>query len=684
MHRPIKFASIPLRSDLFIPELSSREHVVEYGGFEPFTNGPYATMYLARPWTIRQYAGFSTAEESNQFYKENLAAGQKGLSVAFDLATHRGYDSDHVRVSGDVGKAGVAIDSVEDMKILFNNIPLDNISVSMTMNGAVIPILAFFIVAADEQGVSKEKLSGTIQNDILKEFLVRNTYIYPPVGSMRLVTDIFRYANDYMPKFNTISVSGYHMLEAGAPPELELAFTLADGYEYLMYGKKAALEIDEFAPQFSFFFGIGMDYWLEVAKLRAARVLWSRLVTNAGGKMERSKLLRTHCQTSGWSLTQRDIDNNVTRTTIEALAAIGGLTQSLHTNSMDEAIALPTVETAEVARNTQLYLQRKSGLTQWADIMSGSQYVEQITDELLEKSQKIIEEVLDQGGMTKAILTGYAKNKIESAAAVRQARIDAGDEKIIGVNFLNQENEFWPETLSVSHEKVLSTQLKRLQEIKSARNEKAVQKALKKITQACAREGQNILECAIEAARMRATLGEISKAIENHFGRYRAPVSGVSKMYGTNSMKNKYFKKAMTAVLAFEQKNGRRPRILVAKIGQDGHDRGAKIIASGFADIGFDVDIGPLFQTPEETARQAVENDVHFIGISTLAGAHLSLIPELILKLKEYRRQDILVIAGGIIPPQDHQVLFDKGVIAIFGPGTNLAEAACKILALMT
>ncbi|MEP7320544.1 MAG: methylmalonyl-CoA mutase [Saprospiraceae bacterium] len=656
---------------------------ISYSGFPPFTNGPYASMYVAQPWTIRQYAGFSTAEASNQFYKQNLKAGQKGLSIAFDLPTHRGYDSDHPRVRGDVGKAGVAIDTVEDMMILFEGIPLDEISVSMTMNGAVIPILAFFIVAAERNGIQPSLLAGTIQNDILKEFLVRNTYIYPPEASMRLVTDIFKYTAQYMPKFNAISVSGYHMLEAGAPPHLELAFTLADGYEYLEYGKKSGLNIDAFAARISFFFGIGMNLIDEIAKLRAARTMWSSLISQAGGKNDKSKMLRTHCQTSGWSLTQQDITNNITRTAIEGLAAVLGGTQSLHTNSMDEAISLPTNETAAIARNTQLYLQKNSGIKHWVDVIDGAAVINNRVQSMINESHSIHSEVLGMGGMTKAIQSGYPKRKIEEAAVLRQAKIDSGEEKIIGMNVFAREKEAIVETLNINHQEVFNNQILRLAEVRKKRNPSQVNSSLKAITKACKNVSSNILTASIEAARSGATLGEISSAIELAFGRYQAPVSGLSTIYGSNSMKNKYFKKAFLLVQSFEKKYGRRPRILIAKIGQDGHDRGAKIIAAGFADIGFDVDMGPLFQTSLETARQAVENDVHFIGVSTLAGAHMALIPELIDELRIFGREDIKIIAGGIIPAKDHEELFKLGVIAIFGPGTNLAEAAVNLLKLM-
>lgn len=662
--------------------IASSDNLAEayYPGTEPFSAGPYASMYLGQPWTIRQYAGFSTARDSNAFYKANLQAGQKGLSVAFDLATHRGYDSDHPRVKGDVGKAGVAIDTVEDMTTLFEGIPLDQVSVSMTMNGAVIPIMAFYIVAASRNGIKPYQLSGTIQNDILKEFLVRNTYIYPPVESMRLVTDIFKYTSKHMPRFNAISVSGYHMLEAGAPPHLELAFTLADGFEYLMFGKKAGLGIDDFAPRISFFFGIGMNAWLEVVKLKAARILWSELVQRAGAKSEKSKLLRMHCQTSGWSLTDRDIENNIGRTAIEALAAILGGTQSLHTNSMDEAVSLPTIETARIARDTQILYQQRIGIRNWPDVISGSAYIEKTVNELVVAATKIIEEIDEMGGMTNAINTGYPKRKIEEYAAKKQAKIDGGEEKIIGINLFKPSDAESTPVLQINHYKVINEQLARIEKARKERNEMETLKALKKIEKACKDPKLNILEAAIVAANANATLGEISSAIENVYGRYRAPLSSTVNVYGSLSMKNKFFNGAVKQVLNFEKKRGRRPRILIAKLGQDGHDRGAKIIASGFADLGFDVDIGPLFQTPSETAKQAIENDVHFIGISTLAGAHKILIQDLISQLDKYKRRDISIIAGGIIPVEDYDDLFKMGVLAIFGPGTNLAEAAVKIL----
>lgn len=652
-------------------------------GFAPFAGGPYATMYVSQPWTIRQYAGFSTAEESNAFYKNNLAAGQTALSVAFDLATHRGYDSDHSRVRGDVGKAGVAIDTVEDMKILFRDIPLDKMSVSMTMNGAVIPIMAFYIVCAEEQGVKPYQLTGTIQNDILKEFLVRNTYIYPPVASMRLVTDIFKYCMSNMPRFNFISVSGYHMLEAGAPAHLELAFTLANGYEYLQHGIKAGLKVDDFAPRISFFFGIGMDFFLEIAKLRAARILWATLVAKAGGNSPKSCMLRTHCQTSGWSLTRQDAMNNIGRTALEALAAVWGGTQSLHTNSLDEAISLPTPETAAIARETQLFLQQHAGLLDWVDPMGGSAHIEALTRDLIEKSRIMIDEILKLGGMTLAIQQGYPKKWIEEAAVLKQARIDSGEEKIIGVNIFPADRDKDIPSLQMDNKAILDTQLARLKKVKSERSASKVRSALQRLARACASDSGGILEAAILAARERATLGEISSAIEKVFGRFQAPVSGLSHIYASHSMKNKFFKQAGELVLLFERRFGRRPRILVAKLGQDGHDRGAKIIATGFADIGFDVDIGPLFQTPEETTRHAVENDVHFIGVSTLSGGHQVLVPELMQHLKQSGRPDIAVVVGGIIPAGDKDALFKQGVLAVFGPGTNLAEAAVQLLKLM-
>ncbi|MEQ8628385.1 methylmalonyl-CoA mutase [Ekhidna sp.] len=648
-------------------------------GAPPFLRGPYATMYTSRPWTIRQYAGFSTAEESNAFYRRNLAAGQKGLSVAFDLATHRGYDSDNPRVKGDVGKAGVAIDSVEDMKILFDQIPLDKMSVSMTMNGAVIPIMAFYIVAAEEQGVAPELLTGTIQNDILKEFMVRNTYIYPPAQSMRIIADIFKYTSQRMPKFNSISISGYHMHEAGATAELEMAFTLADGLEYVRTGIAAGIDIDSFAPRLSFFWGIGMNFFTEIAKMRAARVLWAKLIKEFDPKNEKSMALRTHSQTSGYSLTAQDPYNNVARTTIEALAAALGHTQSLHTNALDEAIALPTDFSAKIARNTQIYLQEETNITKVVDPMGGSKHVEKLTNELIEKSWAIIQEVEEMGGMSKAIEAGYPKMKIEEAAAQKQARIDSGEEAIIGVNKFITDEKTEIELLVVDNNEVRKKQIDRINQIKSARNEEKVQACLKKLEEGTKNDG-NLLELAIDAARERATLGEISLAMEKVFGRFQATNRTISGVYSSAIKNNEDFKKALELSDEFEEFDGRRPRIMIAKMGQDGHDRGAKVIATSFADLGFDVDIGPLFQTPEEVAKQAIENDVHLVGASSLAGGHKTLIPELIEELKKQGREDILVVAGGIIPENDHQELLDKGVADIFGPGTIISKAAIKIL----
>ncbi len=648
-------------------------------GAPPFLRGPYATMYTSRPWTIRQYAGFSTAEESNAFYRRNLAAGQKGLSVAFDLATHRGYDSDNPRVKGDVGKAGVAIDSVEDMKILFDQIPLDKMSVSMTMNGAVIPIMAFYIVAAEEQGVSPELLTGTIQNDILKEFMVRNTYIYPPAQSMRIIADIFKYTSEKMPKFNSISISGYHMHEAGATAELEMAFTLADGLEYVRTGIEAGIDIDSFAPRLSFFWGIGMNFFTEIAKMRAARVLWARIIKEFNPKNDKSMALRTHSQTSGYSLTAQDPFNNVGRTTIEALAATLGHTQSLHTNALDEAIALPTDFSAKIARNTQIYLQKETNITKVVDPMGGSRHVEQLTHDLIEKSWEIIQEVEKMGGMSKAIEEGYPKMKIEEAAARKQARIDSGVESIIGVNKFMTDEKTEIDLLEVDNNEVRKKQIDRIQKIKSERNEGNVQKALSNI-QKGAKSSENLLELAIIAARERATLGEISLAMEQVFGRFQATNRTISGVYSSTIQNNEDFKKALALSDKFEEFDGRRPRIMIAKMGQDGHDRGAKVIATSFADLGFDVDIGPLFQTPEEVAKQAIENDVHLIGASSLAGGHKTLIPELIEELRKQGREDILVVAGGIIPENDHAELFSRGVADIFGPGTIISQAAIKIL----
>jgi methylmalonyl-CoA mutase len=649
-------------------------------GIAPFLRGPYASMYRIRPWTIRQYAGFSTAEESNAFYRANLAAGQKGLSVAFDLATHRGYDSDHPRVVGDVGKAGVAIDTVEDMKILFDQIPLDKMSVSMTMNGAVIPILAFFIVAAEEQGVKASHLSGTIQNDILKEFMVRNTYIYPPQPSMRIISDIFEFTAHHMPKFNSISISGYHMQEAGATADLELAYTLADGLEYLRTGIKAGLDIDEFAPRLSFFWGIGMNYFMEIAKMRAGRLLWAKIVQQFNPKDQKSLALRTHCQTSGWSLTEQDPFNNVTRTAIEALAAVMGHTQSLHTNSLDEAIALPTEFSARIARNTQLILQEETGVSKVVDPWGGSFYVEYLTDQLAQKAWKLIKEVENLGGMAKAIETGLPKLRIEEAAAKKQARIDSGRDIIVGVNRYRKEEKTELELREVDNQAVRESQILRLNHIKTTRNKQEVTQSLQALTES-ARSGKgNLLGLAIEAARKRATLGEISYAMEEEFGRYQARTQSISGIYAAEVKNQESFQKAQKLSDLFAEQEGRRPRILIAKMGQDGHDRGAKVIATGFADLGFDVDIGPLFQTPQEVAEQAIENDVHLVGASSLAGGHKTLIPQLIQSLKDLGRQDIKVVAGGVIPPNDYDFLYEAGVLEIFGPGTVLSDAASKIL----
>ncbi len=648
-------------------------------GVPPFLRGPYATMYTVRPWTIRQYAGFSTARDSNAFYRRNLAAGQKGLSVAFDLATHRGYDSDHPRVKGDVGKAGVAIDSVLDMKILFDQIPLDKMSVSMTMNGAVIPIMAFYIVAAEEQGVAPQQLSGTIQNDILKEFMVRNTYIYPPAHSMRIVADIFEYCSKYMPKFNSISISGYHMHEAGAPAHIELAYTLADGLEYIRAGVKAGIAIDDFAPRLSFFWGIGMNFFMEVAKMRAGRMLWAKMVQSFNPQNPKSMALRTHCQTSGWSLTEQDPYNNVTRTCIEALAAALGGTQSLHTNSLDEAIALPTDFSARIARNTQIYLQKETGITHVVDPLGGSYYVEYLTEQLIEKAWALIEEVENMGGIAKAIESGLPKLRIEEAAAAKQARIDSGKDVIVGVNryTTNEKPDF--DILDIDNTAVREEQIARLQQLKKERNTEAVSQALAAIEHAAATGKGNLLELAVVAARARATLGEISMAMEKSFGRYKATIQSISGVY-SSEMKNDAVEEVRALSDKFAALDGRRPRILVAKMGQDGHDRGAKVIATGFADLGFDVDIGPLFQTPEEVAKQAAENDVHVVGASSLAAGHKTLVPELIAALKEIGRPDILVVAGGVIPEKDYDFLVQCGVSGIFGPGTPVTQAAKEIL----
>ncbi len=649
-------------------------------GLPPYVRGPYATMYAVRPWTIRQYAGFSTAEESNAFYRRNLAAGQMGLSVAFDLATHRGYDSDSPRVPGDVGKAGVAIDTVEDMKILFDRIPLDKMSVSMTMNGAVLPVMAFYIVAAEEQGVSPGKLSGTIQNDILKEFMVRNTYIYPPEPSMRIVGDFFRYAAAKMPKFNPISVSGYHMQEAGATEEIELAYTLADGLEYLRAGLKSGLAVDEFAPRISFFFDIGMNHFREIAKLRAARLLWSKIVQSFHPKNPKSMALRMHCQTSGWSLTEQDPFNNVMRTAIEAMSAALGGTQSLHTNALDEALALPGDFSARIARNTQLYLQEETGITRAIDPWGGSWYVERLTGEIAVAAGSLIEEVEEHGGMIAAIEMGLPKMRIEEAAARRQARIDSGKDVIVGVNAYRVDEDTGLELLEVDNAGVRAKQIEKLEKVRRERDSAAVGSALEGLTR-CARSGEgNLLDFAIEAARKRATLGEISSALETVWGRYEAPVRAIHGVYAAASRGDSQFEEARRLTLEFADAEGRRPRMLVAKMGQDGHDRGAKIIATAFADLGFDVDIGPLFQTPAEVARNAVENDVHIVGISTLAGGHKTLVPALIDSLNALGRSDILVVVGGVIPPRDYDFLQQRGVAAVFGPGTRIPDAAVEIL----
>ena len=668
----------------FDPEIKARFFHLDYvSGIPPYLRGPYSTMYVTRPWTIRQYAGFSTAEESNAFYRRNLAAGQKGLSVAFDLPTHRGYDSDNPRVFGDVGKAGVAIDSVEDMKILFDRIPLDKMSVSMTMNGAVIPIMAFFIVAAEEQGLSPDKLSGTIQNDILKEFMVRNTYIYPPAPSMRIIADIFRYTAKNMPRFNSISISGYHMHEAGAPADLELGYTLADGLEYVRTGLRAGLHIDDFAPRLSFFWGIGMNHYMEIAKLRAARMLWAALIRSFEPKNPKSMALRTHCQTSGWSLTEQDPFNNITRTCSEALAAVLGHTQSLHTNALDEAIALPTDFSAKIARDTQLYLQKEINITRQVDPAGGSLYIEYLTQQLVERAWQHIREVEELGGMARAIEAGIPKRRIEEAAARKQALIDAGREIIVGLNKFKSKSATSFDILEVDNTTVLAKQKERLRQLRSKRNNEAVNAALEKLTACASDDNCNLLHAAIETAREKATLGEISDAMEKVFGRYKASAESVSGIYASEMKGNKEFEKARMLADDFARIEGRRPRILVAKMGQDGHDRGAKVIASSFADLGFDVDIGPLFQTPEEVARQAAENDVDIVGISSLAAGHKALIPALIKELKKIGREDILVIAGGVIPHRDYDFLYKAGVAGIFGPGTKIPEAAEDLLQIL-
>ena len=650
-------------------------------GIAPYLRGPYSTMYVQKPWTIRQYAGFSTAEESNAFYRRNLAAGQKGLSVAFDLATHRGYDSDHPRVVGDVGKAGVAIDSVEDMKILFNEIPLDEISVSMTMNGAVLPVLAFYIVAAEEQGVSQDQLSGTIQNDILKEFMVRNTYIYPPTPSMKIIADIFEYTSKNIPKFNSISISGYHMQEAGATPVLEMAYTLADGLEYIRTGIKAGMKIDDFAPRLSFFWAIGMNHFMEIAKMRAARFIWANLLTQFNPQNQKSLALRTHSQTSGWSLTEQEPFNNITRTAIEALSAALGGTQSLHTNALDEAIALPTDYSAKIARNTQIILQQESRICDVVDPMGGSHLVESLTQQMIDEAMKYIDEVEKEGGMTKAIEAGIPKMRIEEAAAKKQAKIDSGEEFIIGVNsFKSTQKQMELEILDIDNSEVRRKQIERLQQIKTTRDAENVSEIIIKLKEAARTGNGNLLEICIEAARRRVTLGEMSDAMEESFGRYKANIRTIQGVYAMNAGKNEYFEKAVTLTQKFEDEEGRRPRIMVAKMGQDGHDRGAKVVATAFADMGFDVDVAPLFQTPQEVAKQAVENDIHILGVSSLAAGHKTLVPQVVGELKKLGADDITIVVGGVIPQQDYEFLFQNGADHIFGPGTNLPKSACEIL----
>ena len=675
------------------PAYKTFSHEGFVAGIAPNLRGPYATMYVKKPWTIRQYAGFSTAEESNAFYRRNLKGGQKGLSVAFDLATHRGYDSDHERVEGDVGKAGVAIDSVEDMKILFEGIPLDKMSVSMTMNGAVLPILAFYIVAAQEQGVKESELSGTIQNDILKEFMVRNTYIYPPGPSMKIIADIFEYTSKNMPKFNSISISGYHMQEAGASPEIEMAYTLANGLEYLRKGIETGMNIDSFAPRLSFFWGIGMDHFTEIAKMRAARMLWAKLVKQFHPKNPKSLALRTHCQTSGWSLTEQDPFNNIARTTIEAMAAAFGGTQSLHTNALDEAIALPTDFSARIARNTQLYLQDETQITKTVDPWAGSYHLEQLTEDIANKAWHLIQEVEELGGMTKAIEKGIPKMRIEEAAAKKQARIDSGQDIIVGVNKYQLKEEDPLQILDVDNEAVRKSQIKRLIQIKENRNSKKVEHWLNEITKAAKLSLQvstsnngnqkNLLDLAIKAAKERATLGEVSTALEAAFGRHKAVHKTISGVYSKEIKDNKLFKEATNLIDRFAELEGRRPRIMIAKLGQDGHDRGAKVVATAYADLGFDVDIGPLFQTPKEAVKQAIENDVHILGISSLAGGHKTLVPQVISELKKYEREDIMVIVGGVIPTQDYQFLFDCGAVGVFGPGTKIAQAAIDMITIL-
>ncbi len=671
---------IEVKNSYTISDIKDAEHLNYPAGIAPFLRGPYTSMYVKNPWTIRQYAGFSTAEESNAFYRRNLAAGQKGLSVAFDLATHRGYDSDHERVVGDVGKAGVAIDSILDMKILFDQIPLDEMSVSMTMNGAVLPILAFYIVAAEEQGVSMDKLSGTIQNDILKEFMVRNTYVYPPEASMRIIADIFEFTSQKMPKFNSISISGYHMQEAGATADIELAYTLADGLEYIRTGIKAGLNIDDFAPRLSFFWAIGMNHFMEIAKMRAGRMLWAKLVKQFNPQKEKSMALRTHCQTSGWSLTEQDPFNNVTRTAIEALAAAMGHTQSLHTNALDEAIALPTDFSARIARNTQIILQQETDISRTVDPWGGSYYVEYLTEQIAQKAWALIEEVEKLGGMAKAIETGVPKMRIEEAAARKQARIDSGKDVIVGVNNYMTDEPSNIEILDVDNAKVREQQLARLKQLKENRDNEKVEQSLNALTAAAKTGEGNLLALAVAAARNRATLGEISFALEKIYGRYQARIRSIAGVYSKEIAMDKNFQEARQMADDFAEQEGRRPRIMIAKMGQDGHDRGAKVIATSFADLGFDVDIGPLFQTPAEAAKQAVENDVHVLGVSSLAAGHKTLVPQVIEELKKYGREDIMVVAGGVIPQQDYDFLFKAGVAFVFGPGTVIAKSAKDVL----
>ena len=674
---------IAVKENYTAADLEGMEHLNYAAGIAPFLRGPYSTMYVMRPWTIRQYAGFSTAEESNAFYRRNLAAGQKGLSVAFDLATHRGYDADHPRVVGDVGKAGVSICSVEDMKVLFNGIPLDQMSVSMTMNGAVLPVLAFYIVAGLEQGCTLDQLAGTIQNDILKEFMVRNTYIYPPEFSMRIIGDIFAYTSKYMPKFNSISISGYHMQEAGATNDIEMAYTLADGLEYLRTGIKAGISVDAFAPRLSFFWAIGMNHFMEIAKMRAARMIWAKLVNQFNPQNPKSLSLRTHCQTSGWSLTEQDPFNNVARTCIEAMGAALGHTQSLHTNALDEAIALPTDFSARIARNTQIYIQEETSVCKSIDPWAGSYYIESLTKELADKAWAHIQEVEELGGMAKAIETGIPKLRIEEAAARKQARIDSGIDTIVGINKYRLEKEDPIEILDVDNAKVREQQIARLKELRANRDNAKVQQCLDAITEAVANKTGNLLELAVEAAKARASLGEISDACEKVVGRYKAVIRMNTGVYSSEVKNDSDFEKAKELVAEFAKKEGRQPRIMIAKLGQDGHDRGAKVVATGYADCGFDVDMGPLFQTPEEAAKQAVENDVHVVGVSSLAAGHKTLVPQIVDELKKLGREDIIVVAGGVIPAQDYDALYKAGAAAIFGPGTPVAYAAIKIVEML-